>query len=91
MGPSEDKIREYEIERMADLKKAANGDLSFDNNGNIIVNNRQYRRNLKRLWRAVTEGRKTIHWYTRRHNKTTKASKKRERQNRRNGRLGIYA
>ena len=91
MGPSEEKLREYEIEKMSDLKKAANGELSFDNNGNIIVNNRQYRRNLKRLWRAVTEGRRTIHWYTRKHNTAVKARRKRERQNRRKGRLGLYA
>ena len=91
MGPSEEKTREYEIEKMSDLKAAANGELSFDNDGNIIVNNRQYRRNLKRLWRAVTEGKRSIRWYTHKHRTNGKASRKRERQNRRKGRLGLYA
>lgn len=87
MEPSKDRV--YEIEKMAELKQSKNDgvqELSFDNSGNIVVNNRKYRRNFKRLWRAVVEGRKSIHWYTRKHNKAVKARRKLERQNRKKGR-----
>lgn len=79
----------YEIEKLADLKKArgeATEDIVFDNHGNMVHNNRAFRRNLKRLWRAVDEGRKSIHWYTKKHNQTNRKTKKQERQNRKKGR-----
>jgi len=78
----------YDIEKMADLKKsgAATQEITFDNAGHMVVNNRKYRRNGKQLWRAVSEGQKSIRHYTRKSNKSNRASKKRERQNRRAGR-----
>jgi len=83
----------YDIEKMADLKEAraaSNEQITFDNSGNIVYNNRAFNRNSKRLWRAVTENRRSIHHYTKPSGiekpKTNRATKKRERQNRRAGR-----
>ena len=83
----------YDIERMAQLKEARDAgreEITFDNSGNMVFNNRAFKRNTKRLWRAVREGRQSSRFYTQKsglgHPKTTKASKKRERQNRRAGR-----
>lgn len=83
----------YEIEKMADLKQAREGttNISFDNAGNLVVDNRARRRNLKQQWRAVREGRKSIHYYTQQSGiekpKTSRASRKFERQNRKKGRV----
>lgn len=84
----------YEIEKMADIKAAreeAREEITFDNSGNMVFHNRAFERNHKRLWRAVTEGRQSIRFYTQQSGmekpKTNKKSKKRERQNRRIGRL----
>lgn len=92
-------VEEYqEIEKMSDLKKAAEestenpkqnvgkGKLTFDNKGNIVSENRAYNRDYKRVWRAVTEGKKSIRFYTKKKNKTSKATKKAERQNKKKGR-----
>ena len=83
----------YEIEKMADLKKAreeGTTNISFDNAGNLVVDNRARRRNLKQQWRSVREGHTSIHHYTQKsgmeHPKTHRASKKLERQNRKKGR-----
>lgn len=83
----------YEIEKMADLKKAheeGTTNISFDNAGNLVVDNRARRRNLKQQWRAVREGHQSLHYYTQQSGiekpKTNKASKKLERQNRKKGR-----
>lgn len=83
----------YEVEKMADLlaaKQESREEITFDNSGNMVWHNRAFERNNKRLWRAVTEGHKSIHYYTKpsgiERPKTNKASKKRERQNRRAGR-----
>jgi frataxin-like iron-binding protein CyaY len=84
----------YEIEKMAELKekRAAEGttEITFDNAGNMVVNDRARRRNLKQLWRAVREGKRSIHYYTQPSGmdkpKTNKKTKKAERQNRRKGR-----
>ena len=83
----------YEIEKMADLKKARDEgttNISFDNAGNLVVDNRARRRNLKQQWRAVREGHQSIHHFTQQSGmerpKTTRASKKLERQNRKKGR-----
>lgn len=82
----------YEIEKMADLKKAreeGTTNISFDNAGNLVVDNRARRRNLKQQWRSVIDGHKSIHFFTKPSGiekpKTNKASKKRERQNRKKG------
>lgn len=83
----------YEIEKMADLKQAreeGTTNISFDNAGNLVVDNRARRRNLKQQWRAVREGHQSIHYFTKpsglERPKTNKASKKLERQNRKKGR-----
>lgn len=91
MTPEKETV--YEIEKMAELKEAkaaANEQITFDNSGNIVYNNRAFHRNRKRLWRAVTEEHKSARYYTKPSGiekpKTNRASKKRERQNRRAGR-----
>ena len=83
----------YDIEKMAELKEAretATDQITFDNDGNMVYNNRAFNRNNKRLWRAVMEGHKSIHHFTKKSGierpKTNRASKKRERQNRKKGR-----
>lgn len=90
MEPAKDKTREFEIEKMADIRAAqqqVTEEITFDNQGNMVAKNRAYRRNLKRLWRAVQEERRSIHYYTKARNKTNRRTKKLERQNRRKGRL----
>ena len=84
----------YDIEKMAELqkiKRETTNDITFDNRGNIVYNNRAFVRNAKRLWRAVMEQHKSCRYYTQPSGlekpKTNKASKKRERQNRRIGRM----
>lgn len=68
------------------------GAIVFDNHGNMVVNNRKYRRNFKQLWRAVQERRRTIHFYTKRTRRmlskaTTRKQHKTARQNHKTGRL----
>lgn len=76
-----------EIEKLADLKaKTSQDEIVFDNEGNMHANNRSYRRDMKHLWRAVTEGQKSLHFYTKPKQKTTRKSKKAERQNKKKGR-----
>lgn len=82
-----------EIEKMSDLKKndGSEGAIIFDNSGNMVVNNRKYRRNFKQLWRAVQEGRESIHFYTKNTNRrlgktACRRRNKIERQNRKLGR-----
>ncbi len=82
------------IEKMSDLKKndGSEGSIIFDNEGNMVVNNRKYRRNFKQLWRAVQERRDSIHFYTKNTNRRLgkNACRKRnklERQNRKQGRI----
>lgn len=84
----------YDIEKMAEAKavrEQTQGDITFDNAGNIVYNNRAFNRNAKRLWRAVMERHDSCHFYTqpsgREKPKTNRATKKRERQNRRLGRI----
>lgn len=87
---TEEKEIVYDIERMAllgEVKKANNGpEIIFDNDGHMIINNRKYQRDMKRAWRAVQEGKKSVHFYTKAGKKTNKKTKKAERQNRRKGR-----
>ena len=50
---------------MDDLPKGvevASPQAGFDNNGHVVVKNRAYRR--RRMNRAMLEGRKTKHYYT---------------------------
>ena len=84
----------YEIEKMAEIKQAkdeSTTNISFDNAGNMVVDNRARRRNLKQQWRSVIEGKPSIRHYTQKSGlskpKTNKNSKKRERQNRKKGRI----
>lgn len=84
----------YDIEKLAEAKavrEQTQGDITFDNAGNIVYNNRAFNRNAKRLWRAVIEGRGSCRFYTqpsgREKPKANRAVKKRERQNRRLGRI----
>lgn len=83
----------YDIEKMAEIKEAkaaSQAEITFDNAGNMVYNNRAFHRNGKRLWRAVTEEHKSIRHFTQKSGiekpKTNRKSKKRERQNRRAGR-----
>lgn len=75
-----------EIEKLADLKAQAQEQIVFDNAGNMHVDNREYHRNFKGLWRSVREGHKSIRHFTKQNNAKTKAQKKRERQNKKKGR-----
>ena len=83
----------FDIEKMVDLKESragANEEITFDNKGNMIRRNRKFTRNTKRLWRAVTEEKGSIHFYTKKSclgkHKTNRKAKKAERQNRKKGR-----
>lgn len=83
----------YEIEKMADLKQLkdeSRQEITFDNEGNMVYHNRAFERNRKRLWRAVMEGKSSIHHYTKPSGKdkpkTSRRTKKIERQNRKKGR-----
>ena len=68
-----------------EFKKKAqkNGEIVFTNSGDMVVNNRSYRRSFKKLWRAVEEGRKSVRHYTKK--KTNKSAiKKKRKQDRKN-------
>ena len=84
------KETKYEIEQLAEANEARREagveEISFDNAGNMVVNNRARRRNLKQLWRSVREGQKSIRHYTKPKAKTDRRTKKQERQNRKKGR-----
>lgn len=91
MTPEKETV--YDIEKMAELKEAkaaSDEQITFDDSGNLVYNNRAFHRNSRRLWRAVMEDHKSIHHFTKPSGiekpKTNRASKKRERQNRRAGR-----
>lgn len=86
---AEEKKTVYEIEKIADLvdaRKEGDTNIVFSNDGKMVVRNRAYERNMKRIWRATQEGQKSIHFYTKKKNKTNRKTKKQERQNRKKGR-----
>lgn len=87
------------VEKIADLQEVKNaekatsgssGEITFDNEGNMVWRNRAFVRNQRRLWRSVTEGHRSVRFFTQSSGiekpKTNRATKKRERQNRRAGR-----
>lgn len=77
----------YDIEKVGEIKERAQQDkIVFDNQGKMHADNREYRRDAKRLWRSVIEGQKSIRCFTKKKTKTSKASKKMARQNRKKGR-----
>ena len=75
-----------EIEKLSEIKEIAQQDeIVFDNKGEMHVNNRDYRRDPKRLWRSTMED-KPLRTFTKKRHKTNRKIKKAERQNRKKGR-----
>lgn len=57
-----------EEQELAQLSRVDAPKVGFDNDGHVVVKNRAFRRRWK--YRATMEGKKSKHFYTKKHNKT---------------------